>query len=69
MTNQATVVPSTLLKKRVEKNLVTYAQTRPFLDMGSLEKTVFLMKLAIFFCSFGFVFPRLFSDGIEGKEC
>ncbi len=69
MTNQATGVTPTLLKKRVERNLVTYAQTRPFLDMGSLGRVVFLIKFAVFLCSFGFAFPRLFSDGIEGQEC
>jgi hypothetical protein len=68
MTNQATVAHPTLLKKRVEKNVITYAQTRLFLEMGALEKAVFLAKVGVFLASFGFIFPRLFSDGIEGTE-
>ncbi len=47
---------------------VTYAQTRRFLEMGNVEKLVFLMKFVVFVCGIGFVFPRLFSDGIDGKS-
>jgi hypothetical protein len=71
MTNHATIAqPTPILKKdRVPKaDAITYAQTRLFLEMGRVEKAVFLLKLAIFLSSFGFAFPRLLSDGCEGKE-
>jgi hypothetical protein len=27
-----------------------------------------MVKLLVFFCSMGYMFPRLLSDGCEGKE-
>jgi hypothetical protein len=71
MTNDATIsqAPPVTGIRADRPAAITYAQTRPFLEMDRMEKVVFLLKFAVFVCSFGFAFPRLFSDGIEGTEC
>ncbi len=37
-------------------------ESKRFLDMTLVEKLAFLVKLVVFFCSFGFVFPRILSS-------
>jgi hypothetical protein len=36
--------------------------TTKFMEMGIVEKLLFLIKLCVFFASFGFAFPLLLSD-------
>jgi hypothetical protein len=38
------------------------ADSRKFKDMTIIGKIVFIGKLIIFFCSFGFAFPLLLSE-------
>ena len=39
-----------------------YGETRKFKDMGAGEKVVFIGKLTIFLCTFGFAFPLILTD-------
>ena len=38
------------------------AASKRFLDMSLGEKMVFLVKLLVFFCTFGFAFPKILSQ-------
>ncbi len=59
---------ATAPRRTAKADPVTYAQTRLFKEMDRGEKAVFMVKLVVFFCSMGYMFPRLLSDGCEGKE-
>jgi hypothetical protein len=39
-----------------------YAESKKFKDMGAVEKIVFVGKLTIFLCTFGFAFPMILAD-------
>ena len=41
---------------------VKYAETRKFKEMGVVEKFVFLGKLTVFICTFGFAFPLILTQ-------
>ena len=39
-----------------------------FVDMGVGSKIVFIGKLIVFFCTFGFAFPTLLNDYLRRRE-
>ena len=39
-----------------------YGESKKFKDMGAGEKIVFIGKLIIFLCTFGFAFPLILND-------